>query len=675
MSYLDLPRLSFAGSFTANPSTINNSTENFSLSEVYNNNSPGPLNPNSVSWNPTGWAFFTIPSGTINSGCIQLGTRITSGDPLIGGQVVSVPTGAGPGHQGRLVDLDPDQQARSMIVGMRLQISTTDGASMAGTVVPMTIIDLWGRVQGGNGGGINTAGCMYQSILVDLTWTGVEQTSSKIFRALYAASPEALSIKFNVDKYNGLGPSDPEFTTGRFVGTIGPYRELASGVPEPMHVLAQRRMWNLSGVVVPQYYNPAPPVKNPSPLNSAPFQVTSDGWLSVDLGNSIPTVPSVSEPRLAGAFAELGPVSLVIVVPNQAPVMVGTLFATGSEFETYYETRAGIFDVRLTARQLSALEKAPLAIQIGPPPRDSPTLSGAVPTPQQARLAKEGLYVEFDAAPPVSAAPKLALAENPDGTFASLDFNALRLAKGAPPWQSTPLLGQNITAKRLPMSGAEITSNAEVPLYATVFGKPATNQTLNVQTAINTYQFDTNQGTPNFISNAPASAINPAPQWIDPPPTGYTPPNIATITTDANGVGILSVSANDLSQQDIDSVQGNRRQLPSQVYLYDHDWSMDTIGQPITFLVFINTPGLANPTWTNDVYPIFLQYARLYPGMKGILDLSDEATVAQNYKRFKAVMNLPMCDPGMMPVTRDLAPVQLAMINAWFVSMASGESR
>lgn len=658
MSYLDPPRFSFAGTFTANPSTINNATENYSLSEVYNNNPPGPLNPNSVWWNPIGWAFFTIPSATINSAVMNLGTTITADDTLVGGQVVSVPTGVAPGHQGRLVDLDPDQQSRSMIIGMQLRISTTDGASVTGTVAPMTIIDIWGRVQGGSGGGINTAGCMYQSIVVNLTWTGVEQTSSKTFKALYASSPKALSIKFNVDAYNGLGQSAPGFTSGRLAGTIGPYGTIANEVAEPMHVLAQRRMWNQSSIVAPYY------TSNPSPLNSAPFQVTSSGWLSVDLGNAIPTVPSTVNPQLAGDFAELGPVALVIAAPNQNPAPVATLFSTAAEFAAAYTTSAGIFDVQLTTEQQTALETTPLAVQIGPPPAQP----GAVLPPELAQLTKRGLFVAMGAPPPMPTGATLAVAENANGTFASLDFNALRLANGAPPWNDTPLVGNDITTASLPMDGSEITSNAAVPLYATIFGKPAANQTLNVQTAINVYQFPTNQGMPDYISNAPATAITPAPNWVDPPPQNYTPPNIATITTDANGVGTLNVTANDLSQQDIDNVQGNRRQLPSQVYLYNHDWSMDTIGQPITFLVFINTAGPANPTWTNDVYPIFLQYARLYPGMKGILDLSDYATVKGNIGRFQLVMNLPMCDPGMMPVTRDIAPVQLAMINAWFAN-------
>ena len=122
-------------------------------------------------------------------------------------------------------------------------------------------------------------------------------------------------------------------------------------------------------------------------------------------------------------------------------------------------------------------------------------------------------------------------------------------------------------------------------------------------------------GDPYYISNAPATAITPAPEWTDPPPSNYIPPNIATITTDANGVGSFDVTANALTQQQIDEVQGNRRALPSQVDVYNHDWSMDTIGQPITFLVFINTPGPSSPTWSAIFNPFFQQYANLI-GMK-----------------------------------------------------------
>ncbi len=653
MSYLDPPRFSFAGTFQATPSTINNSTENYPEGVQYNNDPPSPDNPNSVWWNPNGWAFFQVLSGTVNGACPQLGTNITAGDPLIGASVVSVPAGtAQPYHQGRIVDLDPDQQARSMIVGMKLQITASDGAGVSGVVAPATIIDLWSRTQGGSSGSLNFAGCMYQSVMQDVAWSGIETTTSALLRALYAASPSALSIKFNVDAYNGLGPQYPGFSTGRIVGTIGPYGELAPGTPEPLHVLARRRMYgSLPNGTAPAVSIAYPPPESASPLNSAPFQV-KDGWLTIDLGNSIPTTP---QGGLAGPFMELGAVAPVISPPEPpavppppggwpATVALPALFSTAAEYAAGYQAFAGIYDVPLGG---ASADGVAVGLRISLP---SPL---SVVLPQQAMLEKAGLPGAAAANSPASGSPTIALAENPGGQFAALDFNALRLAFGAPPWSPAAL------------TGTEITGDAAVPFYATIFGQPAANQTFAVQTALNQYQFPT---TPNYISNDPASAITPAPSGWTPPPGG-TMPDIAAIATDANGVGHFQVAAQALSAADIAPVQGGRRTaLDSQLYLYTHDWNMDTLGQPITFLVFVSTPGPAIPTWTHDVAPIFQQYAALYPGMVQVLNLGDYATVVGNLPAFKAVMNLPMSDPSHMPVTRDLSPARLAMINAWFAN-------
>jgi hypothetical protein len=654
MSYLDPPRFSFAGTFQATPSTINNSTENYPAGVKYNNDPASPQNPTSVWWNPGGWAFFEVLSGTVNGACLDLGANITSGDAIIGANVVSIPAGTvQPYHQGRLVDLDPDQQGRSLVVGMQLQIQTGDGASVTGVVAPMTIIDLWGRVQGGNGGSINWAGCMYQSVMQNVTWNGIESTSSAVLKALHAASPNTLSIKFNVDAYNGLGPQYPGFSTGRIAGTIGPYGELAPGVPEPMHVLAQRRMYgSLPGGTAPAVSLGYPPSNGPSPLNPAPFQV-KNGWLTIDLGNSIPT--TLASSGLAGPFAELGAVVPIISPPEPPSVVpppggwppavaLPALFSTAADFAASYQAFAGIYDVPLGG---ASADGVTVGLQIAPPSSQS------VLTAEQVKMVKAGLDVAPAAMSQAAGTPLIALAENPGGQFASLDFNALRLAYGAPAWSPAAL------------TGTEVTGDAAVPFYATVFGQPAAYQTFNVQTALNQYQFPT---TPNYISNDPASAITPAPSGWTPPPGG-TMPNVATIATDANGVGAFQVTANALTAAAVDPVQNGRRAaLGSQLYLYAHDWNMDTTGQPITVLVFVSTPGPSQPTWADDVSPIFQQYATLYPGMRQVLDLGDYGTVVGNLPAFKTVMNLPTSDPSHMPVTRDLSPANLAMINAWFAN-------
>lgn len=639
MSYLDPPRFSFSGRFVATPSTINNSTPNYDTGATYNTNPPSATNVNSVSWNPAGWAFFSIPTATVNGAYAQLGTPITSGDPIIGATLVSVASASSvpppPPQQGRLVDLDPDQQNVSLIVGMQLQLSIDGTVVLTGTMAPATIIDLWGRVQSGSAQGINSAGAMYQSVLQNVSWPGLAAAKSQFLNALYAASPNTLSIKFNVDAYNGV-PQSADFNSGRIVGTIGPYGEIGTGVPEPMHVLAQRRMWGGAPSVDPNLS---------TGLNPAPFQTKDNGYLTIDLGNSIPTASTPD--GLAGNFLDLGPVCPVIGTD-----VLDALFTTGAGFAANYTTFAGIYDIDLGS---TSPANVVCALQIGPSSAPAATM-----TAMQASAAKRGAPVTIEATEPAASGAMIALAENTGGQFASFDFNALRLANGAPPWSDAAL------------TGTEITANAEVPFYATVFGEPAASQTFNVQTA-----FAQNGSAPDpaYVGNAPAASITPSPTSVTPPASGPTP-NIATISTDANGCGTFSITANDLSQTDLDTATDNWREgLPSQIYLYTHDWNMNTLGgptqpggQPLTCLVFVNTPGPAQPTWTNDVGPIFTQYAKIYPGMKQVLDLSDYGTVVDNIATFRTVMNVPMSDPRHMPVTRDLSPAQLATINAWFAN-------
>eukprot|EP00058_Branchiostoma_floridae_P011442 XP_002596930.1 hypothetical protein BRAFLDRAFT_76430 [Branchiostoma floridae] len=70
-------------------------------------------------------------------------------------------------------------------------------------------------------------------------------------------------------------------------------------------------------------------------------------------------------------------------------------------------------------------------------------------------------------------------------------------------------------------------------------------------------------------------------------------------------------------------------------------------------------------TWYEDVYPIFQQYANLYPVMKPIIDLASYEDVSKKSKLLKSALNLPETNPNHMPVTRDLSPQKREMILSW----------
>lgn len=623
MSYLDTPRIHFAGQFFTDPSTINNATENYNLDEVYNNNPPSPSNPNSVWWNQYGQAFFKIqPGTTVTSAFNEAGQQATN-DPVVGAQIVSVIAGGPPTPQyGRLVDLDPDQQSRSMIVGLRLQLTISDGksrqpvATVTGTVRPMTIIDLWGRAQGGSPGSITFAGCMYQSVMDSVEWSGVDGTSPTVLGQLFKVSQHTLSFKMVVDSYNGDITSGT-FGHGRVVGTIGPYFP-----DEPIHFLAQRRLFLNAEAV------------NGSPMNNAPFQLKGNR-LTIDLGNSVPTAqvpPSPQNPNPSvGGFLDLGTVEAVIDPLLSNVTIAPPIYATVADYTSQYQLTAGIFDVELDQQSAQLLQGKPLAIRINSPQPTQAALTGLAAT-----RMKEGLAIDTTTQEVTPAS--IALAEFQDGRYVDVDFNGLRLQKGAPAWDASA------------STGTEITSTAQIPLVATQWGARLPNLAVAVSSTFNWYQFPDSDGNAYMINNSPMSAVS----WTSP------------VMTDASGRANLTFTAMGL---DASQRAPRRKDIDSQLYLFDFSYSryvMMQEVQPITLLVFEDTPVVQNPTWWQNVYPIFLQYAKMYPAMRDLIDLSDYASVKSSAAMIKTVLNLPLAHPGYMPVTRDLSLVNRQMITSWF---------
>ena len=162
----------------------------------------------------------------------------------------------------------------------------------------------------------------------------------------------------------------------------------------------------------------------------------------------------------------------------------------------------------------------------------------------------------------------------------------------------------------------------------------------------------------------------------DPPMVGSDPPGgllfSPTATTDDDGVAALDLMAGEVSPQ-----PAYRGSVDGQVYhLIGTWWPSQLIGAGLpamSILVFGSyTPG--DPvTWSGDIQPMMVQYARLYPGMRDILDISDYDTLMSTppgmtqtaVQLVSTVLNLPITDPNHMPVTRDFSPARLAAFNAW----------
>lgn len=191
MSYLDFPRIHFAGGFTAGPSTINNLPGNYDPLET--NPSPG--------WNPGGNAFFKLQNCTVSSVVPDMSGP--SNSPLDNAPVVTTDNWGGGGVPAKIVDLDPEQQMVSTLFGLQLKVGSGDNFVIA-EMEPMWFQNFQGVY------------ASYQSVLKPTEW------GSGLLGALATLksnSPGLLSIKFMI------GP--PSFgnnsaMSGNIFGTIGP---------------------------------------------------------------------------------------------------------------------------------------------------------------------------------------------------------------------------------------------------------------------------------------------------------------------------------------------------------------------------------------------------------------------------------------------------------------------
>jgi hypothetical protein len=214
MSYLIGPRLHFAGTFTADVSTVNNLATHFD----------DPNRPPEPGWNPSGSGAWAVNACKVTSAVFSDGTvaRTPADDSIIGASIVQL-------GRGRLVDLDPEQQMVSQIWGLRLGIASSGGASaMTGGFKVTAFSDIWfGRLPAGGGDFAATA--FYQSVIEGINWGDL--FGSRLLSELKQASdPTSLSIKFNVDGF------DQTKHIGRIVGSIGP-----ASASEPAHFIVGRQ--------------------------------------------------------------------------------------------------------------------------------------------------------------------------------------------------------------------------------------------------------------------------------------------------------------------------------------------------------------------------------------------------------------------------------------------------
>jgi hypothetical protein len=556
MSYLDRPRLTFFGQFTANPSTINNLPANYGEPLPYNQTS---TTPGGINWNPYGSHNFSLNNCAVTN-------LVMDGDSgTVQGTVNATQAGV-------LVDLDVEQQLVSQIIGMQLTV-TVGGGSVTGTFMPVNFFDInFARVQGNNvnAQGDGAAGAAYQSVLTNLTWN---ESGSPFLTALKAASPSMLSIRMNVDAHHGIY-GDPLFTTGRVTGTIGPYFD-----GEPLTFTNAR------------FLRPLSTAYSIGGWNAVPAKLDQERRkLVVDLGNATPWTWNGFSPAPTSSVRSVQ-VAAVTFLPNVTPPVVGGILSIGppdnpisvmlpqtvDTSDAAYWSNAFVQELDVPEAMLSAVASNPLAII---------ALGSIVST------------------------------ENPSGAYVNAEPYVFRLDPG---------------------------KSGEVTLWANIFQAPASLTTIPLQ-AQDTWLI-------NQQSDGPAPADN--------PPNGVTFPD--SVKTDSNGKATFTIQAATFTAPP-------RGPIPGQVYGIGWNWALDQIPDQWNFLsvkVFQSIPVPAAPTWWQDVYPILVQYAYLYPAMQEIIQLDNYDAVVMSATAIIARLNLPDDAPGQMPITRELSTNQRTILTTW----------
>ena len=344
MSYLDGPRVTFAGRFLGDVPTINNSAGSFE---------PSPQAPNPA-WNPGGGGTFDFLNCHVTGGESGPEEPLAAGDPVLGLAVL----GAGDRSSAKLVDLDPQWQFSSQIWGLRLRLvdPATGEELLSGSFRVTAFRDLWTRQAAGAAVNGQPAAGSFTSVLDEVVF-GPGCAASLVLDALRRASPTPrLSIVLNLFGYF-YNHVDDRFATGAMTGCIGTWRP-----GEPLSFVAGRR---LELGLLARTSAAADVLLGPS------VAVVDCGAsrLVVDLGNAYPVIDHTGGPVPLPVPSAGGTVTAleVGVLPSET-IRAGTVLTDGAA--TIVGTvdlaqapaQAGVFSLPLAPAAAVAAAQRPLAL-------------------------------------------------------------------------------------------------------------------------------------------------------------------------------------------------------------------------------------------------------------------------------------------------------------------------
>lgn len=627
-SYMDLPRIHFAGHFRADPNTRNNINCNYDAEYGIDYNYSRDYN-----FNGTGeFSFFNCKVTSV----VTKDGQFSKIDPIVNSPIVNNENMSFP----KLVDLDVDYQLiKSTIYGMRFGVNWKDEnrietlAFQGDWGLNVLAQDLWSRAICIDVNSVDEShryGSHSATVLSNVKWGDVSRSPAlqQLRDAVETENNNKLSVSITLYFYTRNYPSYlfENFTLGYVVGTIG-----VAKPNEPVN-FGGDRLLSFDGIKQPSL----PLEENDSCLSyqgsknqpywmyKAPFQVSEERkTVTVDLSNSLPQ-------HLHGNIRDVGNLSLGIVT---AMGNIKCIIRIGENLpyreNKWLEETGGVIDEQLTDIQVKLLQSSKLAIIRRA--HDIVINAELWNEPQMNVIASTELnqtYHRYIDCSDDKVIYQLMLLEA-SRFIRPMEYYVTRL---------------------------EYNESLDVRLLVSGFGKPV------VEEPVHLAQQNSDQAIPVH---------------------GVVPLS-TTVYTDNNGIATFTFRVEDklnlTRRYHKPQSPCNLSEIPIDGQVYMFNYTMDgsctsdvnnnvstlLCSNEIAILAFSYIEIPENPTWVKDIYPIFHQYDRITPVMHEMINLSDYRVVVNNSELIKLAMQLDISHPSYMPATRDLSPTKRNMILKWF---------
>lgn len=625
MSYLDVPRIHFSGLFYTAPGNLNNQAKNFAPART----ADGAIDYDTGLYKyPDGTSQLFLSQCRVTS-VVGIDGRLSS-DPAADSLVGAGVTSPGPETQKRegsetgplygfakMVDLDPDMMYRTEVYGFRIYVDLPgrDRGGFSGELAePPQLRDLWfGRGDGGIDGLQLGVGTWHQR-LIRLVWDD-KKVDSPVYRALRDRSKDGLDIKIGVDMYQTRRAEEfsvgNRFGYGRLVAAIGPALE-----GEPAQLVPGRRLYTPTTFHPPPQNHPRISFSRqaaeeamkdvpPSDWNRTDFRVSKlpngNSLLIVDMFNSAPLAPRLEDSPTEGRHD------------------------TDGKFDAGDKVVVGWLDDSKTP---------------GFTPLRNGTISFTYSKPDPATAKLKDVFwpdhsaifqIELTDHDPIHDKPvaiqvgvrdvfRTVLQENPNGVYINVERASARL---------------------------EPEKSETFDVYSYRYGQPAE---LPAGLEFREIRDDDNTTTKTTIFN------------VDAPVPVSLGRSRLTVRTHA-AVPLSEMKA----RKALDSIVCNVTAAAAKnAYLVGEAMTLPFPAPAtppfLSLLFWQNHEVVERPTWEANIQPILRMYARLFPGMTSILDISDLATVKANAGVLKERFRRLRTNPGYMPLTRDMSPATVDMV-------------